>query len=187
VGSKTATANPKLINAAVLVPLIPRPRETTVLLTRRAEHLRSHPGQICFPGGRRAGTDTDIAATALRETWEEIGISPSDVKILGYLDRVSTQSGFEISPVVGRVLPDFRLRVNDGEVNEVIEIPLALAMDSRRYSPISIGSHDQHQSEHFALRHNDVIIWGATARILKNLCHKLSVNTEFRRIVKELS
>jgi len=95
---------PRPTAAAVLVPIVLGAGAPEVLLTVRHSALRSHPGQISFPGGRVEATDHDVAATALRETYEEVGISPSDVKILGSLAPYLTGTGYSVVPVLGTTL-----------------------------------------------------------------------------------
>ncbi len=114
--------------AAVLVPIVDR-REPTVLLTLRTEELASHAGQVAFPGGKIDPDDESPVAAALREAKEEIGLSPTLVEPLGYLDLYLTFSGFRILPTVARVKPDFTLVVNPREVTETFEVPLAFLMN----------------------------------------------------------
>src|SRR5262245_52406651 len=86
--------------AAVLVPLVERTAETTVLLTQRAENLADHAGQVSFPGGRIEERDADATACALREACEEIGLTPDRVEVVGRLDTYVTRTGYEVTPVV---------------------------------------------------------------------------------------
>src|SRR6202000_2301712 len=106
----------KLRAAAVLVPVRDGPAGPPILLTRRAETLRQHKGQISFPGGRRDETDTDLTAAALREAHEEVGLEPANVQVIGYLDDYPVLSGYRITPVVGRVLRPFTPVIDPNEV-----------------------------------------------------------------------
>ena len=115
--------------AAVLVPLVERPEGLTVLLTKRTDHLYDHAGQISFPGGRVEPDDENAIATALRETEEEIGVGPEHIEIVGEIDTYMTGTGFSITPVVGFVSPDYTLQIDEFEVAEVFEVPLAFVMD----------------------------------------------------------
>jgi 8-oxo-dGTP pyrophosphatase MutT (NUDIX family) len=156
------------LEAAVLVPIVLRPTGPTVLLTQRTAHLRDHAGQISFPGGRSEAFDPSPEATALREADEEVGLSPRQVEILGRLPAYHTVTGFCITPVVGLVTPPLNLKLDDFEVAEVFEPPLAFLMDAQ--------NHQRHQiefqgamREYWAIPWQDRYIWGATAGMLVSL------------------
>jgi len=158
--------------AAVLVPLVARKRGLQLLLTRRAAHLRHHPGQIAFPGGKVDPSDADSAAAALREAREEIGLSPGAVRLIGLLEPHETVTRYRITPHVGLVDPAFRPRAHDGEVEEVFELPLADLLDPDRlqvHSRIWQGRPRQY----FAIPHGPYYVWGATARMLKGMADRL--------------
>lgn len=165
-------ADRSLTPAAVLVPLIEHPQGYTVLLTRRAENLRDHAGQISFPGGRVEPNDTTPEATALREAEEEVGLTHGHVDVLGRLDRYHTGTGFRVIPVVGVVSPVFEPRLDAVEVAEVFEVPLAFVLDRanhRRHTRRINGT-----TRHFhALPFEERDIWGATAGMLVNLVDAL--------------
>lgn len=145
--------------AAVLIPIVLYPDRLSVLLTRRHEDI-SYPGQICFPGGRSDATDSDAVSTALRETHEEINLHPTRVRVLGTLGHYFTQSGFRITPVVGLVAPPFELTPSPGEVDEIIEAPLAALT---RASSYRIRRTDNERNEAFyAMEHGDVRLTGPT-------------------------
>jgi 8-oxo-dGTP pyrophosphatase MutT (NUDIX family) len=157
--------------AGVLIPIIEHRAGLSVLLTRRAEHLRYHAGQVSFPGGRMEAGDADVRATALRETHEEVGISPGDVDIAGYLDPVLTITGYTVTPVVGLVRPGVELSVDPGEVQHAFEVPLAFLLDAR-------NAHESRRVLHgvsipvLEFNYASERIWGATANIvmiLRNL------------------
>lgn len=152
--------------AAVLMPLVDRSQGLTVLFTRRTAHLRSHAGQISFPGGRSEPQDASPAETALRETREEIGLDASRVEVLGFLpSQYTTRSGFIVTPVVGAVRPPFELRPDKSEVDEVFEVPLAFLMDPANHRQGSIVV--EGETRHFhAIPYDDYYIWGVTAGIL---------------------
>jgi 8-oxo-dGTP pyrophosphatase MutT (NUDIX family) len=157
--------------AAVLAPIVARADEPTVLLTLRASHMRSHSGQIAFPGGKIDDGETALAA-ALREAQEEIGLEPRFVEPLGWLDPYLTGTGYRIMPLVAVVDPAFTLTINPHEVEDVFEAPLSFLMD---------GANHQRQSRewqgklrHFyAMPYGERYIWGATAGILRNLFERL--------------
>jgi 8-oxo-dGTP pyrophosphatase MutT (NUDIX family) len=158
--------------AAVLVALVARPEGTTLILTRRTAHLRDHAGQISLPGGRIERADAHIAAAALREAEEEIGLPPSLVETLGRLPPYDTITGFRVHPVVGWLARPPALAPDPFEVAEVFEVPLAFVLDRANHR------RESHRRG-TALRYYYVIpyegrhIWGATAGILVNLARLL--------------
>lgn len=166
-----------LIPAAVLFPLVPRETGTTVLLTRRTDHLRDHAGQISFPGGRVEASDASPAATALREAEEEIGLSPAQVELLGYLPEYRTGTGFSVVPVVGLLRLPFSLRPDDFEVAEIFEVPLDFLLD-----PANHQQHAMHYRgawrEYVAMLYGKYFIWGATAGMIRTLAKRLGLVRE---------
>lgn len=154
--------------AAVLVPIIRRPQGHTVLLTKRAAHLRNHQGQISFPGGRRDAGDDSFAAAALREAQEEVGLPPAVVQVLGYLDDYPTFTGYRITPVVGYIEADFVAAPEPGEVAEAFELPLDWITGEDRFQRRSM-SRGGFEIEFYELLFQGHSIWGATAGILWNL------------------
>ncbi|WP_374655799.1 CoA pyrophosphatase [Dongia sp.] len=165
----------KLIQAAVLVPLVDRPEGLTVLLTRRTDHLHDHAGQISFPGGRIDPEDADAVAAALRETEEETGLPRAHIDLIGQLDIYVTRTGFEVTPVVGLVRPGFSLNPDTFEVAEVFEVPLAffLAPDNRRMESRVWQGRTRY---FYVYPYGDYYIWGATAGMLNNLAEILGDN-----------
>lgn len=159
--------------AAVLVPLLQRDGEWQVVLTRRAEGLRQHGGQISFPGGKQDPGDRDACATALRETFEEIGVPPESVDILGQLDDQLTFSRFRITPVVGWLPAPQRWQPDQSEVAEVFELPLAWVCDIERYQWSSL-TRDGLQIPFARLDVPGRDVWGATAAVLWDLCLRLN-------------
>ena len=162
--------DPELVlrDAAVLVPIVNRPEGLTVVLTKRADHLNSHAGQVSFPGGRVEESDGSAAAAALRETEEEIGLSRDFITIKGELECYRTGTGFSIRPVVGFVETGFTLDVHEGEVAAVFEVPLDFLMDPKnhlRHSAVWKGR----RREYYAMPYGEYYIWGATAGMLVNL------------------
>jgi 8-oxo-dGTP pyrophosphatase MutT (NUDIX family) len=167
----------ELRSASVLVPLIQRPDGLKVLLTRRTEHLRDHAGQISFPGGGAEEHDADAAATALRETEEEVGLPRSAVDVIGELPHYTTVTRYRVTPVVALVQPPFTLQLDHFEVAEAFEVPLQFLMTPahhRRHAYELQGRQRQFLSMPWqgidpqgAPR--EYFIWGATAAMLRNL------------------
>jgi len=159
--------------AAVLVPVVVREPDLTVLFTQRAAHLKEHSGQVSFPGGRVHADDASPEETALREAREEIGLDRARVELLGRMPEYCTRTGFRITPVIGVVMPPFDLRPDANEVKEIFEVPLAFLLDPanrRRESR-------EWQGElrwFFSMQYGRQIIWGATAGMLVNLANLLA-------------
>ena len=158
--------------AAVLAPLVEREGGLSVLLTRRAESLRKHSGQIAFPGGR-ADPGEPPWETALREAHEEIGLDRSLVRIAGLGDTFDTVTGYSITPVVGLVKPDFKLTLQASEVTEVFEVPFAFLMDPANHERRSRDFGDGRTRRFIAISHEDRLIWGVTAGILRMLYERV--------------
>ena len=154
--------------AAVLVPVVKRDKELTVLFTRRTAHLNDHAGQISFPGGRAEPGDAGAAETAMRETREEIGLAAERVEVLGELPEYVTVTGYRVTPVVGLVTPPLDLRPDDFEVAEVFEAPLAFLLDAENHQRNSVFW-EGHERHYYAIPYRDHYIWGATAGMLMNL------------------
>jgi 8-oxo-dGTP pyrophosphatase MutT (NUDIX family) len=159
---------PALKVAAVLVPIVDRAQAPTLLMTVRASHLRSHAGQISFPGGRLEARDADIAAAAVRETGEEIGIDAGAIHPIGFLSDHVVQTGYRITPVVA-LLPSGVTPKPDGtEVAEVFELPLGTALAAANYR-VGRRTIREVEVDTWELPFGRYRIWGATAGILANL------------------
>lgn len=176
-GDGARISDRELKTAAVLVPLVQREHGLNVLLTRRADHLRDHAGQISFPGGRAEPWETDPAQTALREAQEEVGLPPESVEIIGRLPAYTTVTSYLVTPVVGLITPPLHLQIDPFEVAEAFEVPLRFLM-----TPAHHRRHrDQSErgARHFlsmpwhsvdaAGTEREYFIWGATAAMLRNL------------------
>ncbi|MEP7083528.1 MAG: CoA pyrophosphatase [Betaproteobacteria bacterium] len=160
--------------AAVLVPIVNRPTGLTLLLTQRSDTLPDHPGQISFPGGRRENDDVSPAATALRETAEEIGIDPHHVDILGEVGRYETVTGYVVTPVVGWIEPPFQITADPVEVAEVFEVPLAFVLNPDNF--VQQQRHVAGRTRHFfACPYGERYIWGATAAMILLLYYALAI------------
>jgi 8-oxo-dGTP pyrophosphatase MutT (NUDIX family) len=158
--------------AAVLVPVVAHRGDATVLLTRRASHLRDHSGQVAFPGGKIDAMDASPVAAALREAREEIGLASERVRPLGYLDAYLTSTGFRVLPVLAIVEAGTALTINPNEVDVAFEVPLAFLMDP--------ANHQRHAREwkgslrhYYAMPYGEHYIWGATAGMLRNMYERL--------------
>ncbi|MCZ2496204.1 CoA pyrophosphatase [Xylophilus sp. Kf1] len=160
--------------AAVLIGIVERATGATVLLTERTTHLSSHSGQVAFPGGRTDPEDDGPVGTALRESWEEVGLEARFVKVLGQLPAYGTVSAYVVTPVVALVAPGCVLKPNPFEVADIFEVPLDFLMDPARHRRHRLDAPDGRREwlsmpwtdpatgkEHF--------IWGATAAMLRNL------------------
>jgi len=158
--------------SAVLAPLYEGPAGPTVVLTRRAGHLRNHRGEVSFPGGRQEDHDPDLIATALREAQEEIALDPATVTVVGRLDRLSTfVSQSEIHPFVGLLgAPPTDLVADPGEVDAILHVPLAALLDDEtfREERWRFGPDGPERPLTFFEIPGDTI-WGATARMLRQL------------------
>lgn len=162
----------ELTPAAVLVGLIERPAGYSVLLTRRADTLRRHTGQIALPGGRSDPGETPWT-TALREAHEEVGLAPDFVSVAGLSSPYRTGTGYLVTPVVGFIQPGFSLQPNPAEVADIFETPFGFLMDP--------ANHEQHERQgaggemrrFYAMTHEDRFIWGATAGMLRALYERL--------------
>jgi 8-oxo-dGTP pyrophosphatase MutT (NUDIX family) len=173
------------IPAAVLVPLVERPDELTVLLTQRASQLKNHAGQISFPGGRIEPEDTGPREAALREAHEEIGLEAQFVSVVGYLADHILLSGFRVTPVVGFVRPGFELLLDSQEVHDTFEVPLSHVFEpaNHRSQRRRFGGHGEMQV--WDIQYQGRNIWGATAGMLLNL-YRLCVS-EDAAMIKELA
>jgi 8-oxo-dGTP pyrophosphatase MutT (NUDIX family) len=159
---------PDLVAAAVLIPVVLRQPELTVLLTQRTAHLRDHAGQVSFPGGRQEPTDDSPVMTALREAHEEVGLEPGQIEVLGSLAEYRTSTGFAITPVVGLVTPPVNLKLDDFEVEDVFEPPLAFLLDGANFQRHGV-EYQGAWREYWAVPWQERYIWGATASMLVKL------------------
>jgi len=163
--------------AAVLVPIVSRPEQLTVLFTQRTTHLKAHAGQVSFPGGRAEAGDASPEFTALREAQEEIGLNPSRVEVLARLPDYHTRTGYIVAPIIGLVTPPLELVPDPREVAEIFEVPLAFLLDPanhRRASREWQGRTVSYYEMPYKTDSQDRYIWGATAGMIVNLARLLS-------------
>src|SRR5918992_1538239 len=159
--------------AAVLIPVIAHPAGMTLLFTQRTTHLKSHAGQVSFPGGRAEPGDASAEFTALREAEEEIGLAAERVEILARLPDYHTRTGFRVTPVIGLVQPPLELVPDPREVEEIFEVPLDFLLApanqqrrTREFQGQSVGF--------YVFEYQNRTIWGATAGMLVNLYKMLA-------------
>jgi 8-oxo-dGTP pyrophosphatase MutT (NUDIX family) len=158
--------------AAVLVPVVFRATGPNLVLTQRAANLRDHSGQVALPGGKIDPSDPGPADAALREAFEEIGLPPESVRLLGYLDPYLSGTGFLVTPVIGLVSEEATFRPNPSEVADVFEVPLSVLMDRERYR-LRSREWQGRTRWFYALPFGERLIWGVTAGILNNLRERL--------------
>jgi 8-oxo-dGTP pyrophosphatase MutT (NUDIX family) len=158
----------QLRESAVLAPVFLRGGEPWLLFTKRPTTLRRHAGQISFPGGARDDEDPTPLHTALRETQEELGIPEERVEVLGMLDEIPTITSFRIVPFVGAIPADLPLRPNPEEIAELIEVPVR-ALLSPSLPRVEMWNVMEKEREVYFYDYGAHVIWGATARILKDL------------------
>jgi len=156
-----------LAPAAVLVPIYERNDEYWILFTKRTQKVEHHKGQISFPGGAHDKVDRDLVNTALRETFEEIGVQPEHVELLGELDRIGTlTSNFLITPFVGIIPYPYEFTIATNELEELVEVPISALLDNNNYREESHVYEGRTYVASF-FEYKGKVIWGATARILK--------------------
>ena len=175
--SGKSTSNLGLIPSAVLVLLYLKNDEVNVLLNKRSETVEHHKNEISFPGGRMDKHDHSLFDTALRETKEEIGVSPDDVNMFGQLDQVETMTGYSITPYVGTIPEKYNFIINSAEVSKLLEIPLfkfndgtVLRKELRYFNGNWLSKHNYVYEGH--------LIWGATANIIGNLVKIIDISLD---------
>ncbi len=162
----------QLKDAAVLIPIVETNNQLSVLLTRRADHLTHHPGQVSFPGGKVEEYDDNYIAAALREAEEEIGLSHKNVNILGQLKPYHTISGYIVTPIVALVDEPLSFIKDENEVAEIFQVPLHHFMnDTNHYQIDTFHRGERHPVYFMPYKHYN--IWGATAAMMFDLVHHI--------------
>jgi 8-oxo-dGTP pyrophosphatase MutT (NUDIX family) len=161
--------------SAVLVPLIAGPEGWRLLFTKRSDRVEAHKGEISYPGGMIEKGESALAA-ALRETREELGVGEDRVQVLGELDEILTFTGFRIRPFVAKLLWPTPLRPNPGEIESVHLLPLAGFADCSRFKTETWNRNNQDYPVYF-YRFPECTVWGATAKMTKNLIDRLAGET----------
>jgi len=155
-----------LRKAAVLIPLLCEGDRWHLLFIRRTETVQDHKGQVSFPGGAYEPEDAGMEATALRETWEEVGIPPADITLLGKMPVFSTVSSYAITPVVGQIPWPCPLKLEPAEVSRVFTIPIEWLADPAHYTERPyMRSNGRQEMVLFFDHYDGELLWGITARI----------------------
>ena len=165
------------IPAAVLVLFFERDGELRIVFTRRTDRVLHHKGQISFPGGAKDPEDRDLETTALRETWEEIGVPPDSIEILGALDDSVVVTGFVVTPYVGWARGPIEFRPNAEEAEEIIEVPVSFLADHSRYR-VEPREYEGRTYQTTYLDFGAHIIWGATGGILRRFVEEILGSAE---------
>jgi 8-oxo-dGTP pyrophosphatase MutT (NUDIX family) len=162
------------IPSAVLIPVYKKDGRYHILFTKRTNNVKTHQGQISFPGGVRDKVDKNLQDTALRESVEEIGLRIEDADVLGELDdEITTTSNFIVTPFVALVPYPYRFTLNKAEVDRLIRVPIAALLD-KNCLKLDIEILDGKKVDSFAYHFRGQVIWGATARILNKLLDIIS-------------
>ncbi len=161
-----STPSDSLRNAAVLIGLVERPHGLQVIFTKRASHLRHHPGQISFPGGKYEESDGSLAFTAVREAEEEIGIRSDMINLIGQLPALPTISQFLVTPIIAFIDPSYRPKIDPNEVELLFEAPAEFVFDQKNLfsQQFEINTHIHRI---FAIPYQEHFIWGVTGQIIE--------------------
>lgn len=167
--NRNVISNQNLASSAVVLPTLDRNYKAHILFTKRSKSVKHHKKEISFPGGTQKEGET-LKDAAVRECKEEIGISPEDIEILGALDDVSTRTGYVITPFVGIIPHPPEFKISENEIDEIIEVPISwLSSENQKFE----------ENEQFIVNsylYKNHVIWGATARILKQFLDLLENN-----------
>ena len=163
-------------DAAVLIAVTERD-DPGVILTQRPADMRSHPGQVAFPGGK-IDPGEDAIAAALREADEELALHPSRVRIVGATDRYQTGTGFDVTPVLGVIPPDLVLEPNPAEVEAWFEVPLRLVLEREHWTEHEVFWNGA-MRRYLEMHYEGFRIWGVTAAIIANLSRRLEITDLF--------
>ena len=161
------------LEASVLIPILTFKKDLEILLTKRSNNLKNHPGQIAFPGGKKDQIDSSPIETALRETQEEVGLNPKNVEIIASLPSHKTATGFVIKPYLGLINQPFSEILRQGEVDEIFTVPYEYILNEKNFS-IQTRKWNGSQRSYYVVPYGPYYVWGATARILLNLSRALS-------------
>jgi len=154
-------------NAAVIIPLFFKNQEPHILFTKRTDKVEHHKGQISFPGGMEDKSDNDLLETALRETWEEMGIKSKDITILGRTDNLLTNTNFMVTPYVGHFPYPYPYNINEDEISSILEVPLRHLLNPDIFKIDKWKRNDVLWDIHF-YDFDGENIWGVTGFLLSN-------------------
>tara|TARA_B110000438_G_scaffold276364_1_gene298074 strand:- start:318 stop:926 length:609 start_codon:yes stop_codon:yes gene_type:complete len=160
--------------AAVLFPLIEKNNELKVILTTRSKDLPSHPGQVCFPGGKLEKTDKNIIECAKRESFEEVGIKNDQINLLGQLDDCITGTNFKVTPVIGLIDSNYIPVLQEKEVADIFEVPLDYFIEKNNQK-IEYANYKNKSYSYYQYNWKNKKIWGSTARIIVNFCEIMNL------------
>ena len=160
--------------AAVLFPLIEKNNELKVILTTRSKDLPSHPGQVCFPGGKLEKTDKNIIECAKRESFEEVGIKSNQINLLGQLDDCITGTNFKVTPVIGLIDSNYIPVLQEKEVADIFEVPLDYFIEKNNQK-IEYANYKDKSYSYYQYNWKNKKIWGSTARIIVNFCEIMNL------------
>jgi len=160
--------------AAVLFPLIEKNNELKVILTTRSKDLPSHPGQVCFPGGKLEKTDKNIIECAKRESFEEVGIKSDQINLLGQLDDCITGTNFKVTPVIGLIDSNYIPVLQEKEVADIFEVPLDYFIEKNNQK-IEYANYKNKSYSYYQYNWKNKKIWGSTARIIVNFCEIMNL------------
>ncbi|MCL9781156.1 CoA pyrophosphatase [Vibrio sp. S4M6] len=161
-----------LRKASVLIGFVERPKGLHIVLTRRAKHLKHHPGQVSFPGGKFEESDASLKETAIREANEEIGLNPSLVNVIGQMPELITVSHFSVTPVIAIVDPSYSVLMDKNEVDEVFEVPANHILDREKMFSHTFRVNKQDHRV-YAIPYKTHFIWGMTAQIIQAMQKQL--------------
>lgn len=160
--------------AAVLFPLIEKNNELKVILTTRSKDLPSHPGQVCFPGGKLEKADKNIIECAKRESFEEVGIKSDQINLLGQLDDCITGTNFKVTPVIGLIDSNYIPVLQEKEVADIFEVPLDYFIEKNNQK-IEYANYKNKSYSYYQYNWKNKKIWGSTARIIVNFCEIMNL------------
>ena len=155
--------------AAVLFPLIEKNKKLNVILTTRSEEVLSHPGQVCFPGGKLDKKDTNLVDCAKREAFEEVGIKDSQIKILGQIDQCITGTNYKVTPIIASISSNYIPSIQESEVADLFEVPFDFFLDKNNLKRKNADYKGKKYS-YYKYDWKDKKIWGSTARMIVNFC-----------------
>ena len=160
--------------AAVLFPLIEKNNELKVILTTRSKDLPSHPGQVCFPGGKLEKTDKNIIECAKRESFDEVGIKNDQINLLGQLDDCITGTNFKVTQVIGLIDSNYIPVLQEKEVADIFEVPLDYFIEKNNQK-IEYANYKNKSYSYYQYNWENKKIWGSTARIIVNFCEIMNL------------